>query len=313
MPPKKQYRPKRPMKNAPVKRVAKKVVARQRQKKVELKDRISRQITSNSMYQGGPDVVPIVEGPTNGPANTLTIVPSSWIDPFTTGTQNGQIVGTEITPKYLNLKMKLNFDFLRRVIFTAPNGSGPAIQRYDITILQGWIKQTLREDMVTEVTNAESGWSLPAFGSKADWETSVNSVVNREMYNNGIQAEFLTYRQKSTSNLQIIKKKTIKGHQDEQLNTGSEAVDLNPLVGATPEQNHTFNWDLSKMNKTKMAPIGSGSVVDPTRVLGFSWIPFVQVRIGRLALESTGSTEGPNANRSALLVSHVDHFTYSDS
>ena len=172
--------PKKANKKVPAKKVAKvakKAVVKQRAKRVEYKDRVSRLVTTQAMYQYGPNVTPIPEGPTNGPSNTVTLVPSTWIDPFTTGTQNGQIVGTEITPKYLNLKLKLNFDFLRRVIFTSPNGADPTIQRYDITILQGWIKKTLREDMVTEVTNAESGWSLPAFASKADWETAVNTVL----------------------------------------------------------------------------------------------------------------------------------------
>ena len=76
MPPKRQYRKKAPAKK--VVAVAKKAVTRERQKKVELKDRVSTSIPpffqGATMYQNGPDVAPIVPGPTNGPSNVLTIV-----------------------------------------------------------------------------------------------------------------------------------------------------------------------------------------------------------------------------------------------
>lgn len=299
-----------------VKAAAKKAVAKQRQKKVELKDRVSTiggSYQAADLYQNGMGVLPIVEGPTNGPNNVYTIVPETWADPFSTGTENGQIVGTEITPKYLNMKLKLNFDFLRRVVFMAPNGADPHIQRYDIMLTQGWIKTDLREYMFTEVINPASGWGLPSFATKADWGTSIRDVINREMFNEGIRPEFLSYRQKAASNIKVLRRIKVKGHQDENFVTGSEAIDNNPVEGATPEQNFTFNWDLSKMNKTKMAPIGSGTVADVNHVLGYSWLPFVSIAISRRVLESTGSTGGANENRSFLNVKHVDHFTYSDS
>jgi hypothetical protein len=211
------------------------------------------------------------------------------------------------------MKLKLNFDFLRRVVFMAANGADPHIQRYDITIVQGWLKEDLREDMDHQLINPESGWSQPSFRTKGDYALAMTSLVNREMFNNSIAPEFLTYRQRAKTNLQIIKKIRVKGHQDENLVTGSEAVDNNPVQGATPEQNFSFNWDLSKFNKTKMAPIGSETVADPERVLAYSWIPYLQVQVARRVLESTGSTGGPNENRSYLIVKHINHFTYADS
>ena len=314
MPPKRPYKKRGGAK--PKAKAVTKAVAKQRQKKVELKDRVSTiggSFESADLYQNGEGVAPIVEGPTNGPNNVYTIVPETWADPFVTGTENGMIIGTEITPKYLNLKLKLNFDFLRRVVFMSPNGANPHIQRYDIMLTQGWIKTDLREFMDTEVINPASGWGLPAFASKAAWADAIEDTINREMFNEGIRPEFLTYRQKAASNIQVLRRIKVKGHQDENLVTGSEAVDLNPVEGATPEQNFTFNWDLGKMNKTKMAPIGSGAIADASHVLGFSWLPFVSIAVARRVLESTGSTGGANENRSFLNVKYVDHFTYADS
>ena len=141
--------------NKKVAKIAKKVVRQTRQKKVELKDRISGQVHFYNMYQNGDAVAPVVPGPTNGPNNTLCLVPETWSNPFTTGTQNGQVVGTEITPKYLNMKVKLNFDFLRRIIYMQANGVDPHIQRYDISIVQGWIKKDLRCHLSHEATNAQ--------------------------------------------------------------------------------------------------------------------------------------------------------------
>lgn len=313
----KKYKPRKGASAKPkAKAAATKAVARQRQKKIELKDRVSTingSYLAADLYQGGPGVTPVVPGPVNGPNNVYTVIPSTWADPFSTGTENGQSIGTEITPKYLNLKMKLNFDFLRRIVFLDPNGVNPHIQRYDITLTQGWIKTDLREFMTTEVVNAASGWGLPAFASKAAWSQAITDTINHEMFNEGIRPEFLTYRQKAASNIRVLRRLKIKGHQDENLVTGSQNTDDNPVEGATPEQNFTFNWDLSKMNKTKMAPIGSGTVVDANHVLGYSWLPFVSVTVARRVLESTGSSAGPNAHRSYLNVKHVDHFTYSDS
>jgi hypothetical protein len=59
------------------KKAVKKVVARQRQKKVELKDRISQQTLVHDMYQNGENVIPTVSSVLAGVANTHTIVPPS--------------------------------------------------------------------------------------------------------------------------------------------------------------------------------------------------------------------------------------------
>jgi hypothetical protein len=305
------------------KKAVKKVVARQRQKKVELKDRISQQTLVHDMYQNGENVIPTVSSVTAGQANTHTIVPSTWSDPFTTGTTNGQIIGTEITPKYLNLKLKMGFDFLRRVVFLGANGVEPHVQRYDITILQGWIKKDLREEMDKLVTNTKSGWAQPAFESKAVYAQALTSIVNQEMFNNAIQPEFLMYRQKRASNIQIIKRIRVKGDMNENLVTDSDAgTPLNSVpANVTPEQNFSFNWNLSKFNKTKLAPLGTGAIDSAEHVLGYSWIPFIQVQVDRRVAENRLSHEGgdpsapaiPNFGRSYLTLKSVNHFTYSDS
>ena len=295
------------------KTAVKTVVAQQRKKKVELKDRISNQTLFEEMYQNG-DAGTQVSSVTGGVANTYTVIPSSWADPFTSGTYNGQIVGTEITPKYLNLKMKLGFDFLRRVVYVQPNGVDPHVQRYDITILQGWIKKDLRSELDKELTNPNSGWELPSFESKAVYTNSLNTLVNREMFNNAIEPEFLMYRQKAVSNIKIIRRIKVKGAMDENLVTNSVAgaPTDSPAEDVTPEQNFTFNWDLQNFNKTKLAPIGVGSAT-PTHVLGYSWIPFVQVQVARRITENIASSAGPKEHRSYLTVKSVNHFTYADS
>jgi len=289
-------------------------VAAVRRKKVEMKDRINITPVIHSMYQDGMGVTPFVPSATSGPANSYVVVPSSWKDPFGNGTENGQIIGTECTPKYLNLKMKMGFDFLRRVVFLGPDGTNPHVQRYDINIIQGWVMKDLREEIDTQLQNVNSGWNLPSFESKATYDAARTSLLKQEFFNSGIKPEFLTYRQKSATNIKIIKKIKVKGHLNDNLVTNSAQgapVD-SPAEDITPEQKFTFNWDLSKFNKTKMTPVGTGTS-KPTHVFGYTWIPFVQVLVARRVVENRASTEGPEAHRSYLTIKTVDHFTYSDS
>jgi hypothetical protein len=274
------------------------------------------------MYQNGINVVPITSSVTAGVANTFTIVPSSWSDPFTTGTQNGQIIGTEITPKYLNCKVKLNFDFLRRVVYMGPNGTDPHIQRYDISMIQGWVKKDLRCHLNDTLTNAQSGWTLPSFTNKASYDLALTTMLKQELYNNSIAPEFLMYRQKTASNIIILKRIKVKGALDENLVTDSSAGGLQESApeNVTPEQNFSFNWDLSKYNKTKMTPVGRETAV-PEHTLGYSWVPFVQILVGRRVAENRDSHEGgdpsapaiPNFARSFLNIKSVNHFTYADA
>jgi hypothetical protein len=301
---------------------AKTAVLAVRRKKVELKDRISGNPSIFTMYQNGIGVTPFIPSATSGPANSQVLVPLSWKDPFTNGTENGQIVGTEITPKYLNMKMKMGFDFLRRVVFMGPNGTDPHSQRYDINIIQGWVKRDLRDEIDTQLENLNSGWNLPSFQSKATYDAARTALLKQEFFNSGIKSEFLSYRQKAQSNIHIIKRIKVKGHQTENLVTNSAMgpPDGSPAEDITPEQNFTFNWDLSKFNKTKLTPIGTGTA-KPTHVFGYTWIPFVQVLVARRVIESRGSHTGgdpsapaePELHRSYLTLKTVDHFTYADS
>ena len=279
----------------------KKAVAALRAKKVELKDRISKEVVTHDMYQNGPNVTKIESSVTSGIANTYV---------------------TEITPKYLNLKVKLGFDFLRRVVYTAPNGSDPHVQRYDINITQGWIMKDLRDSIDKQLTNVNSGWELPSFESKAVYSNALITLIKQEMFNNGIRPEFLAYRQKSASNIRIIKRIKVKGQMDENLVSHSDASTPSdsPASFVTPEQNFTFNWDLNKLNKTKLTPVGTGTAT-PTHVFGYSWVPFVEVSVARRIEENRASHVGgdpsnpadPTAHRSYLTVKHIDHFTYADS
>lgn len=297
-------------KKAPVK----KAVAAVRRKKVELKDRISPTPTDFNMYQAGQGLVPFEPSATAGPVNSHIIVPSSWKDPFTTGTENGQIIGTEITPKYLNLKLKMNFDFLRRVVYLDAGGENPHVQRYDINILQGWVMKDLRNDIDTQLENLNSRWKLPSFQSKAVYDNARTTLLKQEFFNSGIVPEFLTYRQKTATNIKIIKRIKVKGHMDENLLSDSDGPTPanSTAANVTPEQNFTFNWDLSKFNKTKMTPVGTGTA-KPTHVFGYTWIPFVQVLVARRVTENRTSAGNPELHRSYLNVKSVDHFTYADS
>jgi hypothetical protein len=296
-------------------------VAAVRRKKVELKDRISAVPTISTMYQNSIGVQPFIPSAISGPANSQVIVPNSWKEPFTNGTENGQIVGTEITPKYLNLKLKMGFDFLRRVVFMGPNGTDPHVQRYDINIIQGWVMKDLRDEIDRTLVNANSGWTLPSFESKAAYDAARTSLLKQEFYNSMITPEFLSYRQKTATNIRIIKRIKVKGHQDENLVTDSASeLGVSPAQDITPEQNFTFDWDLSKFNKTKLTPVGTGTQ-KPTHVFGYTWIPFVQVLVARRVVESRGSHTGgdpsapaePELHRSYLTLKSVDHFTYADS
>lgn len=79
----------------------------------------------------------------------------------------------------------------------------------------------------------------------------------------------------------------------------------------TQDSNLSFNWDLSNLGKTKLAPIQDPSGTNYW-CLGFNWIPFIQVRVDRGVEEYVNPTDSIKG-RSALKVDHVSHFTYSDS
>jgi hypothetical protein len=293
------------------KSTAKKVVQKSVAKRIELKDRFQLNPHSHDMYENGVTGLQS-DSVLAGIVNSHVIVPQMWEQSFSEGPANGQIIGTEIRPRYLNLKVKLNYDKLMKQVFQKGNTSGNYFnQTYHITLIQGWIKQDLREQLDGQAAGG-GGWTLPAFSNSASYTGALNALINREMYNNELNPAFLTYRQKTASNIKVIKKMTIKGDLNSNF-IGASNLNSTGTTGEwrTQDSNLTFNWDLSNLGKVKLTPI-----MDPTGVnqfcLGYNWVPFVQVRVDRgieELIDGVDSTKG----RSALNVEHVSHFTYSDS
>lgn len=190
-----------------VKKIAKKQIINSVQKRIELKDRVQLVPTTYYMYENGVTGTQ-QDSVTAGIVDSHVIVPHMWEQAFTEGPANGQIIGTEIRPRYLNCKVKLNYDSLMKQVFLStatPSTMNYENQSYHITIIQGWIKQDLREDLDGRATGG-GGWSLPAFVNMASYTGALSSAINREMFNNSVVPEFLSYRQKSNSNIKVLKK-----------------------------------------------------------------------------------------------------------
>ena len=107
----KYYYPSKGRKTVAIKKAVKRV-----QQKTELKDRVVKPLHHDlSTFTGSL---------TNGPSDTFCMVPESFMNVMTQGDLNGQIHSNEYCPRYLNMKVKLNFEYLN------PMGSTTGIAPY---------------------------------------------------------------------------------------------------------------------------------------------------------------------------------------
>ena len=133
-------------------RPAKKAVKRVQQK-TELKDRVNNIRTH--------DLTTVSGSITNGPEGSYIMVPESFLAPITQGNLNGQFEGNSICPRYLNLKVKLNFENLNPM----GDSQGLTEQTYFIQAMQGWVKINLKDagHLTATHANTSSGKNQPAF------------------------------------------------------------------------------------------------------------------------------------------------------
>lgn len=273
---------------------AKKAV-RKVQAKTELKDRINNVVTHDLTTTSG--------SVTNGPAGSYIIVPESMFAPMSQGSLNGQFEGNAYCPRYLNCKVKLNFENLN------PMGdvAGETEQTYFIQCVQGWIKINLKDSGALSAThaNSSSGKNQPAFAQGANPHALAEAVAKRALFTSNLKKDFLSYERIDYGDVKILKRQRIYGDQRKKFVTPMQVATTNP-AGATkainsvaPDKHLTFNWTMTS-KKQELAPIDGAPT---TFGNAETWIPFVMV---------TFSADEELYGGSKLQIDHRDHFTYSD-
>lgn len=264
------------------------------QAKTELKDRVA---TPSQV-----DLTSVVGSVTNGPTNSAIMVPEAYMTAITQGNLNGQFEGNEYTPKFLNLKLKMNFEHLN------PYGlDGTTVQSYFINVIQGWVKISLKDDgvLTEQHNNASSGRHQPAFANGADPHALALSVVKRALFQANFQPNFLSYERHDYGDVKVIKRFRVYGQQTKKFVTPMAPAVANP-AGATalvtsvaPDRHYSFNWKMVN-KKQELAPITGATT---TFGNAETWIPFVM---------TTMNTDIALHNLSYLTLENANHFTYSD-
>lgn len=281
----KKMRAERAKKKAPVKKVIK-----QNQFRVEYKDRISPVVVHSLFYDDSGATTNTV----SGPANSLIMVPAALTKLFSTGTLNGEIDGNSFNPRYLNMKLKVDFSKLKNT------GTQSAIVKYDIQIYQGLILQDLREYLDASHVNSSSGRTQPAFSDATTAPGHWTQIAKKFLYNSHIKADFLTYEKKMDTQVRILKKWRVMGDQDSNLvlQSGGDTAHLNQ----TPDKHYTFNWKMPKNKQTLSPALTTSTVAGVTPSSMF--VPFVMITLH----QSVATTAADS-----LQVSEISHFTYTDS
>lgn len=262
------------------------------QEKTELKDRVVKPLHHDlSTFTGSP---------TLGPSDTYIMVPESFMNSITQGDLNGQVHGNEYCPKYLNMKVKLNFELLNPMGSTTGVAPFTEPQSYTIMVTQGWVKISLKSagELSQVHANVSSGRNQPAFAAGANPHTLALTVVKRAMYQANFNRDFLSYEKRSYEDVKVIRRFRVFGDKRRNFVTPEQSTTL-PLVSVAPDKNLSFNWKMMN-KKQELAPI-----VDNTTAMGNAdtWIPFVAVSLDH---------DIGMATNSALRIEQANHFTYSD-
>jgi hypothetical protein len=278
----------------PQKKAVKKAVRKVRQK-TELKDRINIVRTH--------DLTTSVGSVANGPAGAHIMCPESFLTAMTQGNLNGQFEGNSYTPKYLNMKVKLNFENLN------PMGdvSGETEQTYFIQCMQGWIKINLKDSGALSDThaNASSGKNQPAFAHAADPHALAISVAKRALFTANMKKDFLSYERVDYGDVKVIRRFRVYGDQRKkfvtpmQVATTAPATATKAINSVAPDKHLSFNWKMQN-KKQELAPITGATA---TYGNAETWIPFVMI---------TFSADEALYGGSKLQIDWRDHFTYSD-
>lgn len=261
-------------------------VRKQNQFRVEYKDRISPVVAHTLATNTGSI--------TNGPENSLILVPGALTKLFTNGTLNGEIDGNNFNPRYLNMKCKVNFDNLPASTNTSP----PLPIQYDIYVRHGYVLQDLREYLTGSHTNASSGRVQPAFPTHTAVPGYWDAIAKKFLFNARVQPDFLSYEKKQDNQIRIVKTRRILGNQKEiiAVSNGTSGQRV------SPEKNLTFNWTMPK-NKQSLSPALHAAAIDGIAPSAM-WVPFVMFSME--TNHALGSGEHLN-------VSEISHLTYTDS
>jgi hypothetical protein len=287
---------------------AKKAVVKQNIFKTEYKDRVSPQIGVNIVSNSGSVV--------NGPANSQVLIPSSFTDPFTQGSQNGMIDGNQLNARFLNMKVELNFANLAPWV----TSSTTPLQRqnYHITIRQCLILDDISESMLSEYTNPSSGRIQKAFSDLAAaapnrYRDLHLRIAKQRLFNQNIDPDFLSYERRQDSKVRVLKKIVVKPSLDTRFNDGRVEQEV-PSGGSivhwqsAPVKRYSLNWQQPK-NKVTLQPVLDSehpSLNAPPLGVGKSWIPCVCITMER----DIPDDDAANHN---LEINYRDHFTYTDN
>lgn len=264
--------------------------------KTEFKDRVS-------INNAADNITTNAASPALGPANSLVLVPKSFMNAMTQGPLNGQFDGNEYTPKYLNMKVKFNFEHLDPF---GENPLGPAPthphlpQSYYIQCIQGWVKMTLKEagHLSQTHSNVASGKHQPAFNTGIDPHTLAHTLAKRALYQANFNPEFLTYERKEYGDVKVLRRFRVYGDMRKKFVTPMGNA-LSTDFNIAPDKHYSFNWKMMGKKQT-MAPITNAVT---TYGNAETWIPFCLITFDS-DLTLTATTK--------LAIEHCDHFTYSD-
>ena len=281
----------------------KKAVVKQNIFKTEYKDRISQQVGVSLVSNSG--------SVTNGPANSQILIPSSFTDVFTQGTQNGMVDGNQLNARFLNMKVELNFANL--IPWVTSSTVQLQRQNYHIVIRQCLILDDISEAMLSTYTNASSGRIQKAFSDLSAAQPHKYSdmfleVAKRRLFNQNINPDFLSYERRQDSKVRVLKKHTVKPSLDARYSEGFiEGSSINPHWQSAPVKRYTFNWKQPK-EKVTLNPV---IIADPQTAAppvgpGKSWIPCVIVTMERDIPDDDAADHN-------LEINYRDHFTYTDN
>lgn len=273
-------------KKAPAKKAVRRV-----QQKTELKDRV----VLGTAY----DLTTFAGSPTVGPADSHIIVPESLFNVMTQGDLNGQLHGNEYCPKYLNMKIKLNFEHLDPFGGSVSPFTEP--QTYYITLTHGWVKINLKQDGQLSAThaNSSSGRSQPAFGTSTNPHTEAYSVAKRAIFQANFDRDFLSYEKRSYQDVKVLKRFRVYGDMRKKFVIPDQGLDGAVNTTIAPDKHFTLNWKMTN-KKQELAPITGA-----THNFGNaeSWIPFAMI---------TMKHDVGLATNTKLKIEYISHFTYSD-
>lgn len=272
----------------------KSTVAKQNQFRTEYKDRISSRRNSELSTNVGSSSA--------GPSNSLILIPEALTTLFGQGTKNGEVDGNVFNPKFLNMKMKINFDKLPP---HTTSTTAPIPIQYQIHVRHGYVLQDLREYLEAKTLNSASGRTQPAFPVHSNVPGHWEAVAKKFLFNARIQSEFLSYEKRLDTQVRIIKTQRILGQQEKVITRNQLVAGTGMPLGigpVSPDRNLTFDWKMPR-DKCSLSP-----AMNSTAVAGYApttmWVPFVCV---------TMNTNVPLASGQHLNVHDISHFTYTDS